>query len=351
MMGSDDNVVHFSGAVNGSIPSEWPPHGVANGREHSSSPLDSPLAQIRAALPGLTGTARACGESILVNPWAARGIPIGQMAERAGVSENAVNRFSRTLGYRGYRDFSQALVMELGKILGAGYTIPDSAANGSTPEYGPAASQTAVSRVVSGVLAQQLEALHDTARLLDATAVDQAVAAIVAAGTVLLVGTGTGLSIANLVAFRLKSLGLRAAWAGEPGNILAEMHLLGPGDVVCAISLNGVTYHIVDALDRARERGLTTICVTAVPHSPAAKRASIVLQATGPQVRMDPGQFASRMTAVALLEALVAGVAWVTRDTSASHMTSLIEANHQRNRAARREGQRPHVRRPSPDPE
>lgn len=323
---------------NGNLALAWPAACTSDGL----LPGDGPLARLRATLPGLSGTARACGESVLVNPWAVRGLSIGQMAARVSVSDNAVNRFSRTLGYRGYRDFSQALAMELGRMLGASDAVSEGIASGNTPEAQTHTQKTAASSVVMKVLVQQLESLQDMVRTLDREAVDRAVAAVVAAGTVLFVGTGTGMSIGEVAAYRLKCMGLRAAWAGEPGNILPEIHLLRPGDVVCAISHHGVTHHVVNALDHARERGLTTICVTAVPASPAAQSADILLRAIGPHVGVELGQFDSRMTAVALLEALVAGVAWVTREATAQHMATLIEATQRRNTVAgrrrRREG-------------
>ena len=258
-----------------------------------------------------------------------------------GVSQNAVNRFSRTLGYRGYREFSQALVMDLGRILGAAYSLPDSITDGSllgsgTLAVGEEGGTTAsVSSVVSWVLAQEVAALQDTVHALDGEAIERAVAALVGAQTVLFIGTGTGMTLCELAAYRLKFLGRRAAWAGEPGSILPEIHLLRPGDVVCAVSHHGVTRHVVEALDDARQRGLTTICVTAVASSPAAQRADILLTAIGSHVGLGFGQFASRMTAVALLEALTAGVAWVTRDASVPHANDLMQAIQRRNTVAR----------------
>ena len=298
--------------------------------------------RIRAALPGLAGTARACGEYVLANPWAARGVSIAEMATRSGVSQNAVNRFSRTLGYSGYREFSQALVMELGRILGAAYALPDSIAAGKMPGAAngvsaPGANGAAtVSSVVSRVLTQEIEALQDTVRSLDAGAVERAVQALVGAQTVLFVGTGTGMALCELAAYRLKFLGLRAAWAGDPGTVLPEIHLLGPGDVVCAVSHHGVTRHVVEALEHARERGVTTVCITAVPDSLAAHWADILLTAFGSHVGVGFGQFASRMTALAVLEALTAGVAWATRDRSVGHAEALMEAIQRRNTVPRR---------------
>jgi DNA-binding MurR/RpiR family transcriptional regulator len=242
------------------------------------------------------------------------------------------------LGYRGYREFSHALVMELGRLLGAAYAVPEGVIAGVAGEPGDQATTPpdTMSGVVARVLAQELAALHDTVRALDREATERAVAAMVAAQAVLFVGTGAGTTLCELATYRLKFLGLHAAWAGDPGTILPEIHLLRPGDVVCAVSHHGVTRHVVDALDHARERGLTTICVTAVPDSPAARRAEILLTAIGPHVGVGFGQFASRMTAVALLEAITAGVAWARRDQAVPHVTDLMQAIQRRNTVARR---------------
>src|SRR5688500_3228862 len=83
----------------------------------ASAPVeDGPLTRIRRMLPSLTWTGRACADYVLANAWEVRGLPIADIAARAGVSPNAVNRFSRAAGYEGYRAFSQALTLELGKI-------------------------------------------------------------------------------------------------------------------------------------------------------------------------------------------------------------------------------------------
>ena len=118
----------------------------------------------------------------------------------------------------------------------------------------------------------------------------------------------------------------RSTW----GTILPEIHLLGPGDVLCAISYHGATRHVVDALDHARRRGLTTICLTAVPGSPAAQRADIRLVAFGQQTALGFGQFASRVAAATLLDALAAAVAWCRRDEAVAHATELVEVMQRR---------------------
>lgn len=303
---------------------------------------DGPLARIRRALPSLSGTARACADYVLANAWEVRRQAIAEVAARAGVSANAVNRFSRVLGYEGYRAFSQTLALELGKILGSAYALPPSVTDDTlgTPGRGTAAG---ISGVLARVFELEIEALQDTLRTLDAAAAERAVEALSGAHGVLFIGTGAAMALSELAAYRLKVLGMHASWAGDPGTIAPEIHLLSKGDVLCAISYHGATRHIVEALEHARDRGLTTICITAVPGSAAAAMADIQLVAFGQQTALGFGQFASRVAAATMLDALAAAVAWRRQDQAVAHAIELVEVMQRRNTVAA--GRGPRVRR------
>ena len=283
-------------------------------------------------LPSLTGTGRACADYVLANAWEVRSLPIADVAARAGVSPNAVNRFSRAIGYDGYRAFSQALTLELGKILGAAYALPASVTDlpgtGRTNGAGSGLAGLAGLAGGSGVVLRrvfelEIEALRDTLATLDREA-ERAVEALAEAQQVLFIGTGAAAALGELAAYRLKVLGIRAAWAADPGAIAPEIHLLAAGDVVCAISYHGATRHILESIDHARDRGLTTIGITAVPGSPIARRVDIRLVAFGQQTALGFGQFASRVASLTLLDALAAAVAWRRGDVAVTHATELV---------------------------
>jgi RpiR family carbohydrate utilization transcriptional regulator len=275
---------------------------------------------------------------VLAHAWETRGQSIAEVAARAGVSPNAVNRFSRALGYEGYRAFSHALTLELGQILGAAYALPASVTDlpGSPTAAGAGGGAgdgeaRNVGAVLRRVFELEIEALRDTLATLDLAA-QRAVEALAEAEQVLFIGTGAAAAVAELAAYRLKVLGLRAASACDPGSIAPEIHLMGPGDVLCAISYHGVTRHILEAIEHARDRGVTVIGITAVPGSPAARSADIRLVAFGQQTALGFGQFASRVAAATLLDALAAGVAW-RRGDAVEHATELV-AMMQRRAAA-----------------
>src|SRR6266542_3083277 len=115
-------------------------------REGAATLEASPLDRIRAVLPDLSGALRACAEYILAHTWEARRLSIYELAERSGVSTHAVSRLARRLGYSGYRELAHQLALELGRIVGMAYALPDSLARDAAagPVTGPAAVVTRV---------------------------------------------------------------------------------------------------------------------------------------------------------------------------------------------------------------
>ena len=234
-------------------------------------PGAGPLARIRLALPELSAALQACGEFVLAHAWEARGLSIYEVATRSGVSTHAVHRLSRRIGYGGYREFSQALVLELGRIVGAAYAVPvplaQVLAEGIDNTRGTAGAAAAL---VSQVLALEQTALQDTRRSLDPDSVARAVQALVRARHVLFVTVGAGQGVCQLAAYRFKVLGQRATCAVDLATVIPEIHLLESGDVVVGVSYHGSSRAVADGLAYARERELTTISITATTGSRVA---------------------------------------------------------------------------------
>jgi DNA-binding MurR/RpiR family transcriptional regulator len=146
---------------------------------------------------------------------------------------------------------------------------------------------------------------------------------------VLLVGTGSGLPVCALAAYRLTVLGIRAVACGDPRAVVAELHLLRPGDVVFAITHHGASYQVVAALRGAGERGVAGLCLTAAAGSPAARAADVVLLTAGHEATGAAGQFASRVAAAALVEALIAAVSWRKHGGDPAHAEAVLRAQQQ----------------------
>ena len=105
--------------------------------------------------------------------------------------------------------------------------------------------------------------------------------------------------------------------------------ILRPGDVLFALAFYGTSQSIMEGIELARQRGITTVCTTAVADSPASRLADVVLTVFGHDVALTFGQSASRMATAALLEALTSAVAWARRESCLLPAEAVALANQQ----------------------
>jgi RpiR family transcriptional regulator, carbohydrate utilization regulator len=288
------------------------------GRPPGVIPAEGPadcLELVRARLPGLSGTARQLGTHLINHAWESRGLTVGELAQAAGVSANAVIRFSQTLGYSGYRQLANELALSLGQAGLRSFTVPSEA----LPSRNGGDSAPAV---VRRMVELQAQCLIDTTRHLSDTLLERAVDALASAPRVALGAMGGTAQIAQLASYRLVMLGVQTLWAPDPYVTLANAGMLEPGDAAVGISHSGQSRLTIEFLDYARARGATTLAVTAVPGSPVTRAADVVLAVFGPDVELSPGlqRFASRVSAMALIEALVAAVELRRFGTDTAHV-------------------------------
>lgn len=262
------------------------------------------LEVVRAALPNFEGTARAVARYLLAHAWEVRGMTVVDLAAGASVSPNAVIRFCQALGYAGYREFSHELALSLGQAGQRSFSIPAEALD-------QVAADLTTPGLVRRMFDLEAQALRDTAQHLSDTLIERAVSALAGAQRVVFGAMGGTAPLAELGAFRLLMYGIDAHWTSDPYATLASAGLLGAGDVALGISHSGQSRLAIEFLQYARERGATSIALTAVPGSPITAGVDIVLAVFGPDVELSPGmqRFASRLTSMALVEALVTAVA------------------------------------------
>ncbi len=269
----------------------------------SGSP-DSCLTRMRQLLPEMQGVCRKVGEYILVNPGEAYSLSIQELAARSGTSENAVSRFARSLGYPGYRAFSQALSLDVGRNLGVSHDHPLEIVKNLSKD------EDRTDRLVGRVFQLEIECIRDTLTSLDGRQVERAVIALAKAPRILIIGTGSAAPLCQMAQYRFSSIGLQAAWTADPMVMVAEVSLLGPKDVVLGISYSGQSRATIEALNYSRNRRrATTVCITAARGSRISEFADIELVAFGPKVSVGRGQFSARVSGIVLLEAIATAVA------------------------------------------
>ncbi len=98
-------------------------------------------------------------------------------------------------------------------------------------------------------------------------------------------------------------------WACRPRRFDSHIQLIAAtqlqaGDVAIGISLSGTTRETVECLEVAKAKGATTICLTNAMKSPITTHSDCCLYATPSEIKYFQAPLASRVTQLALIDAL-----------------------------------------------
>jgi RpiR family transcriptional regulator, carbohydrate utilization regulator len=260
-----------------------------------AGPSEGMLAGLRAVVPSLTPQVRRAAAYVLGHPAQVLQQSLGEAAEAAGVGEATLVRLCQEAGCRGFQDLKLALAREL--VQPAAQPHEDVA---------PGDSVEAATRKVLG---SEIAALQDTLSVLDWKAVTRAVDLLADARLIVCCGTRMSAPIAEDAYLRFVRIGLPCAFHHDARTQAILATLSGPGVVMLAVSHSGTTSQTLETVALAKASGAATIVVTGNPRSPIAGHADVVLCTAARETLFRTGPVASRIAAMAIVDALYVSVA------------------------------------------
>lgn len=253
--------------------------------------------RIAQALATLTRAHRKIADHVLVHPLKVATQPIDELAAALDISVATVNRFSRALGFDGYPQFRAALVRDFENTLAPVDKLRSQLETPATP---------------ADVFASSLEDIRRnielTRKALDPASCERAVAAILGAQRIRIIGFGASSWLGGLMQRGLDShCNDVQLLANIEGSSFAArvMARLQPGDLVVAIGFPRYSADTVFLAQRASDLGVPVLALTDRVTSPLAQLASVSLY-----VQTDSAYFSnSEASALALVESLCSAVA------------------------------------------
>ena len=253
----------------------------------SASSINS-LARIRSSFPALAASEARVANWIMQQPQKIIHLSMAQVAQACGVSDTTVLRFCRNTGFQGYTDLKLSIARD---VVSPTQIIHDDIAEGDGPAL-----------VARKVFMSNIQALYDTLEVLDEGALIKAINLLTAARRILIVGVGTSGPVVHSMYNMLMRLGLNCKAETDSYLQLMEVALLGPGDVVVAISQSGSSIDSVLTLKQAKENGAATICITGNAQSSITDHADVTLLSVDREARIEA--IASRLAQVSIADAL-----------------------------------------------
>jgi RpiR family transcriptional regulator, carbohydrate utilization regulator len=271
------------------------------------------LLHIRSILPELNEQEQKVARYVVEHATEVVHLSVSETADRCGVSDATVFRFSKRAGAEGYQDMKIRLAQELHLSISRPY-----------PELG---LDDSVASTVKKVLQTNMKSLEETLDMLDVEALDEVADALLAAHRVDIYASAGGIVVAGELQYRLVRFGVRAVGYQDHESQLISASQLTAEDVAVGVSHSGETQTVHRALETAKAVGAITVALVNHPASPIGKLAQLCLATSAPEIQEHGYPLGARTAQVAVIDALSAVMALkrpnAARDTL-EHIASVL---------------------------
>jgi RpiR family carbohydrate utilization transcriptional regulator len=227
---------------------------------------------------------------------------ISELADKAEVSEATVTMFCKAVGAEGFQHIKIALAQDIVQPV---QFIQEDLSRKDDMES-----------VKKKIFNANIQALVDTLQTVKTSELVRARDFIMAADRILIFGIGSAAPIAEDLRYRLIRIGLPAYAEVESHQQAVMASMAGPKTTTVTISHSGATHETVTATRLAKASGAKTICVTNFGKSPIHKFADVILETMARETQFRTEAMTSRTAQLAIVDALVAGLALGAYDRS-----------------------------------
>jgi RpiR family carbohydrate utilization transcriptional regulator len=267
--------------------------------------------RLQAIRPNLAPTAQRIADYVLEHAADVVHMSVTEVAEQANASEGSVVALCQQIGARGFQQLKIALARDLVQPL---QFIHEDLARGDD-----------VGTVAAKIFHSGMQAMQDTLRVIDTTALERAVKAILGARRVEVYGIGSAAPIAEDANYRLLRIGIESKSVIDSHVQAISASLTGRGVAVLTVSHSGSTHETVTATRLAKQAGATTICITNYGKSPLLAHTDIVLHTMARETQFRTEAMTSRIAQLAIVDALIACLALATYDRAVDTIAKTFE--------------------------
>jgi glucokinase len=241
----------------------------------------------------LTPAEQRVANLVLEQPRLVLNEPIADIAKLADVSQPTVIRFCRSLGFLGLADFKLKFASSL---------------TGSIPvRHSQVRISDSTHDLSAKVIDNTVSAILKFRDQLDVHAIDRAIALVSRARRIEFYAMGNARVVALDGQHKFFRFRIPSALYGDSHLFTLAAGLLGPGDVVVAISNSGRLPELLEAVDAARAAGADVVAITS-SQSPLARRATVCLAVDHAEDSTHFLSMISRILQLLLIDIMAVGV-------------------------------------------
>lgn len=266
------------------------------------------VVRIRFLLPSLPKIEKRVAQAILEHPEGIEEMTLAELARETNSSDASIIRFCKRLGLAGYTELKKQILFD------------SNAANHYVEEQ--IESDDSMTEILKKVFQSNVRALEDTL-VLASDEYEKALAALLKTKSISFFGVGDAAAVCQLAHMKFGKLGYRTSCHTDNVFQLMEAGNLRRGDVAFAISYEGRSKNIVEAMRVARARGATTIALTKMNKSPLLRFTDIVLFIATNDLTVCRDIVARRVADQMIIDTLYLGVLAKTNDEKKQYLKDM----------------------------
>lgn len=229
-----------------------------------------------------------------------------ELADGIGVSDASIVRFCKSIGYTGFQEY---------KINAAMQCVPEPRL------YNPSLSvDDSPAELCDKIFAIESSALEQTKQELDIKVMNEVADLLINAKRINLVGTGGSAISARDFQHKLLKIGVRAELQEDKDLQLMSASLLTENDVLFAISHSGSNLHVAETIDLAKKKNAKVVTLTMKSKNVLVEKADYPLYVVSEKTIFESESFSARLAQLAMLDCLVALMAFRNFDGSLEAM-------------------------------
>lgn len=252
------------------------------------------LLRIKSLLPGLSQKEQAVAEFILKDPRNASRMTISEMSASLGIADSTVFKFTRKLGYQGFRDFRNDLLAE--------EFDPQVSIHENVEADDPPLT------VAKKIFHSSAKSLDDTLTLLDEDDLERAVDYLFRAKRLSFFGCGESGVIALDAYQKFLRSPIPCHYISDSHMQVMHASLLEEGDLAIIITHTGLTKEMMAIAQLAKKASAAVILITSYPTQPIADYADVVLASFSEETSYRPESLSCRYAQMAILDSLYVSI-------------------------------------------
>lgn len=232
--------------------------------------MKSALLRLNECRDSMSATERSVADYLLSHEGEAMGLSIHQLAEKTFTSPSTVIRMCQRIGFRGYKEFRQAVTCEVAvRRLNQGQERREITRSDSLDD------------IVDKITYQNIMTLEDSKSLIDTDTLQTCVDLMRDARTVLLFGLGMSLCAARDLNLRLLRLNKPCVVNDDWHAQLLQARNASQDDLAIVLSCPGETSEMVACMKALREKRAPIISITRQADSVVSEMSDYQLYTTG----------------------------------------------------------------------